>query len=272
MFDEAAWFSEIGRRSSNQDSCAVWWTGDALFAAVADGLGGMPGGGHASRHVIGYLKEHAMGDGAGVGVLAATVLASHRSLQRLQGLHPEYDAMATTLTAVRLHGCSLIAAHSGDSRLYAVGVGGVRQLTEDHSEAQRLLREGRITPREFAAYPRKHILESALGVPGYPMLQSLEARLQPGDWVVVASDGAYNKLDRGELAEVGRSARTCKEFAGACRGLVEGREPHDNYTLVVVRAGVRRRPLQRVWDALARPRVRGNVPVGGWQDPIAAAM
>lgn len=272
MVDEAAWFSEIGRRSSNQDSCAFWWTGDALFAAVADGLGGMPGGGHASRHVIGYLKQRAADGAITADDLAAIVLASHRSLHRLQALHPEFDAMATTLTVVGLHGGELIAAHSGDSRLYVVGASSVRQLTEDHSEAQRLLQEGRITPREFAAYPRKHILESALGVPGQPMLQRVDTTVRPGEWVLVASDGAYNKLEPRDLAEIGGSVATCSAFAAACRRLVEAREPHDNYTLVVARAGARRHLLTRVRDALARSRTRGNVPDAGWQDPIAASL
>lgn len=255
----AAWFSEIGARSSNEDTCAYWWTGGAFFAAVADGLGGMEGGGHASRHVVGFLKAHARGAGSTASRLAALAVDAHADLQRLQQQYPEHRSMATTLTTLAVAGDTLIAAHCGDTRLFIAGRDGVRQLTEDHSEAQQLFNQGLLTAREFANYPRKNILLSAIGVPGEARVQQVEAGVRAGDWLVLASDGAYNKLEPADLLDAGRAARSPAGFAAACRRLIEARGPEDNYTMVVARVAPGRRLLGSVSRVLQRFRAGGNL-------------
>lgn len=236
MIGSPAWFSEVGTRGSNEDSCAFWWADDTLFAAIADGLGGMGGGGCASSYAVGCLKARATCAAIGTGQLAELIRETHRGLRQLQQHQPENRSMATTLTVVALRGRELAAAHCGDTRLYVAGRGGVRQLSEDHSEAQRLLDEGLLSPGEFARYPRKHILESALGIPGVPVVQEIGCRVNTGDWLALASDGAYSRLDAGDLGDVARASRTPRQFSQACRRLIEARQPRDNYTMVVLRA------------------------------------
>ncbi len=235
MLASAAAFSEIGPRSSNQDSWATWSAGDAFFATVADGLGGMPGGGQASRYVIDYFKQHAVAAGMTAARLAALALECHAGLRRLQGEFPEHAAMATTLTIMGLRGRELIAAHCGDTRLYIMRDSTLTQLSEDHSEAQRLFNAGLLSREEFSHYPRKHILDSALGIPGKPVIQQIEFEVESGDWLLIASDGAYNKLVPDELIAAGKISRYPGDFAGACRRLVEAKGPSDNYSMVVVR-------------------------------------
>jgi protein phosphatase len=236
MIGSPAWFSEVGTRDSNEDSCAFWWAGGTLYAAIADGLGGMGGGGCASSYVLGWLKARATSGAVSARQLAILIRRSHRGLRQLQRRWPENRSMATTLTVIALRGRRLVAAHCGDTRLYVAGRDGVRQLTEDHSEAQRLFNAGLLSRSEFANYPRKHILESAIGIPRAPMVQEIDCRLNAGDWLVLASDGAYGKLGSGDLGRIARGSCTPRQFSDACRRLVEARQPRDNYTLVVVRA------------------------------------
>ena len=258
MIESAGWFSRIGTRAANQDSCAYWWVGDTFFAAVADGLGGMPGGGEASRQVVGFLRRCASGSEVTAGRLAALVLEAHADLRRLQQRQPQYASMATTLTALAVRGDALVAAHCGDTRLFRARRGDVEQLTEDHSEAQRLFNHGLLTADEFAHYPRKNILLSALGVPDDPTVQSLASPVEPGDWLVIASDGAYNQLEPADLRETARAARDPARFASVCRRLIETRDPRDNYTLVVARVAAERR-IRRVLRRAFRHRDGGNV-------------
>jgi protein phosphatase len=145
--------------------------------------------------------------------------------------------MATTLTVMALRGEELVAAHCGDSRLYRVTRERVEQLTEDHSEAQRLFNEGRLTLVGLSSYPRKYILESALGIPGDPAVQEIRCKVGAGDWLVLATDGAYGLLELYDFADVARGARTARQFSDACLGLIEARVPRDNYTMIVARAG-----------------------------------
>lgn len=258
MIGDAAAFSKIGARQANEDSYAFWWAGDTFFAAVADGLGGMGGGGHASRYVVDYMKTHAVRPGISAAELVELVRESHRGLQALQQQSVEDRSMATTLVVMGLRGDELVAAHCGDSRLYMVGRDGVEQLTEDHSEAQRLFNEGKLTVVGLASYPRKYILESALGIPGEPMVQEISRSVGEGDWLVLATDGAYGVLEPYDLADVARGSRKPRQFSAACLRLVEARGPRDNYTMIVARAGGNR-VLHRLKRALHRPMAGGKV-------------
>ena len=257
MIGDAAAFSKIGARQHNEDSYAFWWAGDTFFAAVADGLGGMGGGDHASRYVVDYMKTHAVRPDISAAELVELVRESHRGLQALQQRSAEDRSMATTLVVTALRGHELIAAHCGDSRLYVVGDDGVEQLTEDHSEAQRLFNEGRLTVVGLSSYPRKYILESAIGIPGQPVVQEIRREVNAGDWLVLATDGAYGVLEPCDLADVARDSRKPRQFSAACLGLIETRAPRDNYTMIVARAGGNRlmHSLQRV---LRRPGTGGN--------------
>ncbi|HVX04796.1 MAG TPA: PP2C family serine/threonine-protein phosphatase [Rhodanobacteraceae bacterium] len=237
MTGDAAAFSKIGARQANEDSYAFWWAGDTFFAAIADGLGGMGGGAHASGYVVDFMQTHAQRPDIGAAELVGLVRESHRGLLALQQRSIEDRSMATTLVVAALRGEELVAAHCGDSRLYLIGRDGVEQLTEDHSEAQRLFNEGRLSRAGLASYPRKNILESALGIPGEPAIQEIRRRPGAGDWLVLATDGAYGVLEPRDLAEIARNSREPWQFAAACLALIEARDPRDNYTMIVGRAG-----------------------------------
>lgn len=249
MIDDAAAFSKIGTRPANEDSYALWHAGGTLFAAIADGLGGMGGGGHASSYVVEFMRAHTVRPDTSAAELGALVRACHRGLQALQRQCPEDRSMTTTLVVMGMRAGELVAAHCGDSRLYLLGAAGVEQLTEDHSEAQRLFREGRLSRTGLANYPRKYILESAIGVPGEPMVQEIRHGVDAGDWLVLATDGAYAMLEPEDLSDLARHRSTAAQFAAACLARIEARDPHDNYTMVVARAarGRLRRALRHVF-------------------------
>ena len=240
MVGDVAAFSKIGARQANEDSYAFWWAGDTFFAAVADGLGGMGGGGHASRFVVDFMKTHAVRPDIGAAELVELVRESHRDLHALQQQSIEDRSMATTLVVMAVRGGELVAAHCGDSRLYVVTPERVEQLTEDHSEAQRLFNEGRLTVVGLSSYPRKYILESALGIPGEPMVQEVRREVGAGDWLVLATDGAYGLLELHDFVDAARSSRKPRQFSGACLELIEARGPRDNYTMIVAREGSHR--------------------------------
>jgi protein phosphatase len=203
------------------------------------------------------MKTHAKRQDIGSAELVDLVRESHRGLQALQKQSIEDRSMATTLTVMGLHGDELVAAHCGDSRLYVVGRDGAEQLTEDHSEAQRLFNEGRLSVVGLSSYPRKYILESAIGIPGQPVVQEIRRGVNAGDWLVLATDGAYGVLEPYDLADIAKGSRRPRQFSTACLGLIETRRPRDNYTMIVARAGGNRL-VHSLKRALRRPGARGN--------------
>lgn len=122
----------------------------------------------------------------------------------------------------------------GDTRLLLVRGGKVRQLTTDHTEVARLVRDGQLTKVAAAEYPRRHILEAALGAGLLPEMQAFECRLWPGDKLVFTTDGAHNKIAKREIREFATSIERAFPFVSRIAERVRKRRPDDNFTVIVV--------------------------------------
>jgi len=97
--------------------------------------------------------------------------------------------MTTTMVALAIGGGGAFVVHVGDSRAYLVRDGEIRQLTEDHSMVNDLVRSGKMTWTEARASRHRHVITRALGL--YPTVQpSLGSfDLLPGDRILLCSDG-----------------------------------------------------------------------------------
>ena len=137
--------SDIGKhRSSNQDS---GYAGYQLFF-VADGMGGHAGGDIASaiasqRIALTDSKYDSVEEA--IDTLKKGVLEANSMLNATVQEHPELEGMGTTFSGMLLHGGQIVTAHIGDSRIYLVRDGEMRQVTVDHTFVQKLVDMGRIT-------------------------------------------------------------------------------------------------------------------------------
>lgn len=232
-FDFAA-RSEVGPRSDNEDCASAWQLDDGtLCLAVADGLGGRGSGGVASAIAVRCLRELVREFPKVSDDLTRVFRKVHEEIKRQQDSAEAQRFMATTLTAVFLGRSSLIGAHTGDTRAVIARGKGIKKLTSDHSEAQRLLVEGKITKEEFLNYPRKHILESALGSEDDPQIDIFEFDLQAGDRVFVSSDGFHTKLPLRPMLSVCQRHSTAEGFSREAVEAVHNNNPNDNYSIAV---------------------------------------
>lgn len=229
-FDVAA-FSETGPRARNEDQVGVWrLPGGRLGLAVADGLGGHAGGQFASQLAIETLGRALMGDPqADLGDVARSI---HDDLRQQQALRPEWGDMATTLSAAIVSNERLVGIHAGDSRMIVSRGGGIRKLTEDHTEVQRLLSSNRISLEEAQNYPRKHILDSALGIKTDLRLDPIEFETKAGDRIFLSSDGVHGKILLRELLALSRNFECASDVAEAVKSAVDKRGPEDNYSFI----------------------------------------
>ncbi|MBR2616388.1 MAG: serine/threonine-protein phosphatase, partial [Clostridia bacterium] len=177
------------RRSSNQDAYEIKIAGNLLIATVCDGMGGAAGGHVASAiGVQSYTKKLAkyinsalsfvfLGDIPEFGApcdsfpelrlrdfIAKSVDLANAEVFGAAELDPALNGMGTTLTSCVVTPSGLVTANIGDSRIYYVFDGTIRQLTRDHSLVQSLLDEGKITEREAQNHPNRNIILRALGV------------------------------------------------------------------------------------------------------------
>lgn len=111
------------------------------------------------------------------------------------------DGSGAALTAVLIQGDRLACAHIGDTRALLLRSERIDPITQDHTRVRSLLAAGRLSPEEAASHPERAVLNRALAA-GAPTAPDLLLRtLEPGDTVVVLSDGIHAVLDPAILAD-----------------------------------------------------------------------
>jgi serine/threonine protein phosphatase PrpC len=252
----AAVRSEVGRvRRRNEDAYLVQ---DPVFA-VADGMGGHRGGNVASAMSLETLDAADIGR-RGVPALVAAIRTANRAVLERGEADRELAGMGTTITAVLIEGDRAHVAHVGDSRAYLLRAGALRQLTEDHTMVQELVRRGRLSPDEAEHHPQRSILTRALGVEQELDVDELTLDLEPGDRLVLCSDGLTGMVTDDAIATTLAGA---PDPQAACDRLVEmaiEAGGDDNVTVIVLEAvGADVGDRTDVVDGAGR----GGPPVGG---------
>jgi protein phosphatase len=141
--------------------------------------------------------------------------------------------MGTTLVAALLRGDRAVLAHVGDSPAFLVRARTARRLTQDHSWVAQAVARGHLDPEEADSHPYRHVLTRALGsMPSVDVDVSEELTLEPGDVLVLCSDGLVRHVDEDELAQV-VSDRPSQAAAAALVDLANERGGEDNITVIV---------------------------------------
>ncbi len=104
-------------------------------------------------------------------------------------------------------------AHVGDSRIYQLRGGRIHARTRDHSHVELLLREGLIAESEMRSHPMRNFVECCLGgdVPLPDMSVTARNKLEPGDVLLVCTDGLWSGLEDDDLAPRGRRGHVRRE-------------------------------------------------------------
>jgi serine/threonine protein phosphatase PrpC len=253
---ECAVAATRGARDYQEDSAAFWpggvepfavpagGTDDVGFAVLADGMGGHTGGALASRIVCEtFLKAAAAQDAPVRDRLLASLEAANTALATKVDESPMMAGMGSTLIGASFNGEGVSWVSVGDSPLYFFRRGDVVQLNEDHSlapELDRLVAEGKLSAEDARRDSRRHMLRSAVTGEQIDLIDLPYApvALEPGDFVVLASDGIAT-LDSAEISRIiqGYAADGATSVANALiRAIDSVREPHqDNATVLVVK-------------------------------------
>jgi serine/threonine protein phosphatase PrpC len=223
--------SDIGLlRQQNEDSFLV--DNDRAVFAVADGIGGMPGGEVASGAAIAALRseiearpEVALAD------LEALAQKAHAAV-RAAGRPFGPDGIGTTLTLAHVAQGRANLAHVGDSFAMIVRDGTCRAVTREHN-----VENERTEIFSLSPYPSgyRYALTRSVGQPDPLQVDVLDAVLHAGDWLLLATDGLT------DLVEMDAIAALCAKFAEPAT-LVPAliREAcanggHDNITVIAIR-------------------------------------
>lgn len=177
-------------REINEDS---YLTDPPHLFAIADGMGGHVAGEVASRRAIDVLKQamnQAISDPySRRDQLVSAVQSANSQIYDLALKNQQFSGMGTTLTACYIDQSDVFWAHVGDSRLYLLHEGNLRQITQDHSLVAELLRIGSITPKEAFVHPKRNILTQAIGTNKAVQVDSGTLVWNPGDTILLCTDG-----------------------------------------------------------------------------------
>lgn len=232
---EAALISESGPRNINEDAAAFWSPAEGtLIAAVADGLGGMGGGSDASRIAISTLKSLLSNGSLNPAGLLSAIRQAHANIITAQQTSIALKNMATTLTAAIFTDSKLTGAHCGDSRASIARAKGIKRLTTDHTEGERLFRAGKLTKEELFTYPRKNILDTALGAHDAPRIDAFEFNIATGDRVFFTTDGTHNKIPLRHMRTISEKHLDVHNFMDDLKLNILNRSPDDNFSAIAV--------------------------------------
>jgi serine/threonine protein phosphatase PrpC len=214
----------------------------ALFA-VADGMGGAAAGEMASRlclrtlyHEVqeGVHKLRQASEKTAEKILIESVGSANRRVFETARTDPALDGMGTTLTAVMQLHSRILVGQIGDSRAYHLRASGIRQLTRDQSLVGQLVSAGKLTEEEARRHPERNVLLQAIGVRAKVELAIRSTSLEPGDIVLLCSDGLHTQVSTDELFEVVIDSRGPDEACSALVDLANRRGGPDNITVVLV--------------------------------------
>jgi PPM family protein phosphatase len=155
----------------------------------------------------------------------------------------DHKGMGTTLTIALIVGDRLYIASVGDSRAYLINAGGVTedgatsaQLTSDHSLVARLVDIGQITPEQARTHPQKNLLYRSIGTDPSVEVDTFAEQLEPGDILLLCSDGLINHVRDEEIAEIVLAQRDPNRACEQLVTLANQRGGRDNISVVIVRA------------------------------------
>jgi protein phosphatase len=222
------------RREANEDTVCA--RKDLGLYLVADGMGGHAAGEVASR-MAAQVIETFINDTReadvnttwpfpydtalsldGNRLTAAFRLANRRLSAAMQG-DEDLRGMATTAAAFLANKGKPVVAHVGDSRIYLWRDGRLTQVTQDHSWVNEQVRAGVLTEADARHHPWRHVVTRALSGGDDPEVEVSELDVQPGDRILLCSDGLSGVVPPDRVAGiVGRGApleETCQDLIDA---------------------------------------------------------
>lgn len=208
---------DIGKRAEQQDAfgftdnCDEGFVSHSGFMAVlCDGMGGMALGGEASNLAAQTMLNDYMAKIKNQPITEALDDALQAANQAVTGMASDAGMdgeVGTTLSAAVIHQDKLYWISVGDSRIYLVRNGRFIQLTEDHNysmELDKMVQQGCISRAEAENDPERHALLSYLGMPEITHISASiqPMTLNPGDTIILCSDGLYGSLTEDEFNQV----------------------------------------------------------------------
>lgn len=229
-------------RQYNEDDAGIFKGKDEfILAVVADGMGG-----HLAGDVASKMAVKAMGEKWNEAETIPTapsecekwlieqILSVNSKIYDHAQAHEECQGMGTTIVCALFTGKTVSVAHIGDSRCYLLQDDDFVQVTEDHSLVNELVRTGEISREDAEHHPRKNVLTKALGTDQLVSIDTRSFDIEPGDKLLLCSDGLTNKVEGTELKDILQSDSAPQEKVNLLVDKANQNGGEDNITAVLL--------------------------------------
>jgi protein phosphatase len=244
---EAAAASDTGLvRQLNEDSFAC--LPDAALFVVCDGMGGAAAGEVASQLAVESIVEfythntnQPAGDDYRPSTLRLRAAVDHANAVVYERAHRDQDhaGMGTTVVAAAIDDNVASVAHMGDSRAYLFQSGRFEALTRDHSLVEEEVQAGLLDREASRHAAHQNVLLRALGAEPQADVDVSEVPLQPGDYLLLCSDGLTRTVSEADMQD---AIATLRDPQRICDRLIADANANggpDNVTVIVVRVAKR---------------------------------
>ncbi|MBI5933195.1 MAG: serine/threonine-protein phosphatase [Chloroflexi bacterium] len=224
----------------------------SLFAVLADGIGGHRAGEVAAELAVDHIS-HKIAESNGrdpVRIMEDAIHSASDAIAHHSASDDEQHGMGSTCACVWVIGDKLYIAFVGDSRIYLLRDGQMRQLTTDHTWVQEALEKNIIKPDEAREHPNVHVIRRYLGSLKLPEVDfrlkmndgenAVQAQknqgmaLQPEDTLLVCSDGLTDMVWADEIQATLMESKSPKAAVQTLVAQANERGGHDNITVIVM--------------------------------------
>lgn len=223
-----------------------------LFAVVADGIGGHRAGEVAAELAVDHISQAVAESDLRhpKKILEKAIQSASESIADHAAASPDREGMGATCVCVLVIGDKLYTASVGDSRIYLLREGRIQQVTTDHTWVQEAIERNILTPEQARNHPNVHVIHRYLGAPSPPEVDfrlrlhdgegdylaesNQGTRLQPGDQLLLCSDGLTDLVWNDEIADIIHSQNDLNAAAQALIDTANERGGHDNITVVLI--------------------------------------
>ena len=265
--------SDLGCVRTNNEDNFGYDTRYGVFV-VCDGMGGQAAGEVASKMGVDIILDYFRKAGGETGkypvegqamegvseranALASSIRLANRSIFEAASKNAGHAGMGSTVVAALVKGSFLSIAHVGDSRIYLIRKDSIQQLTNDHSLVMEQVRRGLITQEEAEKSNMQNIIIRALGSEATVEADVDDMMAQPGDILLLASDGLTKHVKDSALLKLVKGAPTLSQ---ACDALIQAARDDggdDNITCILVR--VVEQPWYRRWFGKGTPQWQNSI-------------
>ena len=199
--------TDVGKvREVNEDSMVTFDSPNGRVVAVCDGMGGQAAGDVASRLACDIISDILMNNkfDSPSEAITRACMAANQAIVHKASQNPNMEGMGATCVMVIIKDGLVYYGWVGDSRIYYISKGNIRQLSKDQSYVQLLVDKGEITAAEAEHHPQKNQILNALGLANMtpPELCTAPLSPEPDSVILLCSDGLSGMVDNQQILAV----------------------------------------------------------------------